>query len=84
MPWQRHSDSLGSSSRIAKMVNEQWAEAGDLVAQVLTHIHDQGRAHWQQEARLRNCSLQQVAAAAITGALREYSESIHADRSNEI
>ncbi len=53
------------------MTNDEWAGAGDLVCQILDTIYVQRRANFEQSARVRAVSLEQLAAAAIMGALHE-------------
>jgi hypothetical protein len=58
------------------MTDQQWTEAGDQVAEVLARLHGPGRARFEQEARRRGCSLEELAAAAVIGALRDFMDGL--------
>jgi hypothetical protein len=65
------------SQRGGSNVNEQqWAEAGDQVAELLARVYGPDQARFEQEARRRGCTLEEVAAAAVMGALRDFMDSL--------
>jgi hypothetical protein len=52
-------------------VSDPWAAASDLVCALLEAVYVTSRAAFEREARERGLTLEQLAAAAVTEAVRE-------------
>jgi hypothetical protein len=70
MPGEEH----GAASRQSTLADDQWAVVGDLVCGILRTMLVQQRQQFQAAARQKGCTVEQLTAAAITGAVREFVE----------
>jgi hypothetical protein len=57
------------------MNHQTGAQLGDLICGILTMIYREHKARFQREARRRRINLEQLAAAAVAGALGQYQQS---------
>jgi hypothetical protein len=55
-------------------VNEDMGQVGSLVCAILHQVYVENRAAYERHAEERGCTLEELAAAAIAGALREWVE----------
>jgi hypothetical protein len=67
-------DENRAGSRQSTPADGQWAVVGQLVRRILRTMLVQQRQQFAAAARQRGCSLEQLTAAAITGAVREFVE----------
>jgi hypothetical protein len=60
------------------MTSTDWSEFGDLVCGILDAVYEQDRELYEMHAEQRGISVQQLASAAIVGALQQQSEQAEA------